>query len=82
MDNSNTTILVIDAGNTNTVLGLYQGAALRALWRLATNREQTADEYGILIHNLFTLEKFPASDISGIMIASVVPPMEEPPAAA
>jgi len=75
MDSSNTTILVIDVGNTNTVLGLYQGASLRALWRLATSREQTADEYGILIHNLFALEKFPASDIGGIMIASVVPPM-------
>lgn len=75
MDTLNTTILVIDVGNTNTVLGLYQGAALRALWRLATSREQTADEYGILIHNLFTLDKIPASDISGIMIASVVPPL-------
>jgi len=75
MDNSNTTILVIDAGNTNTVLGLYQGASLRALWRLATRREQTADEYGILIHNLFALERLPASAICGIMIASVVPPM-------
>ncbi len=75
MDNPNTTILVIDVGNTNTVLGLYQGATLRALWRLATSREQTADEYGVLIHNLFALEKLSASDISGIMIASVVPPM-------
>ena len=75
MENSNSTILVIDVGNTNTVLGLYQGATLRALWRLATSREQTADEYGILIHNLFALEKISATDISGIMIASVVPPM-------
>jgi type III pantothenate kinase len=75
MDNSTTTILVIDVGNTNTVLGLYEGDSLRALWRLATSREQTADEYGILIHNLFALEKLPASEISGIMIASVVPQM-------
>ena len=75
MDNPNTTILVIDVGNTNTVLGLYQGASLRALWRLATSHERTADEYGILIHDLFALEKLTASDISGIMIASVVPPM-------
>jgi type III pantothenate kinase len=75
MDSSNTTILVIDVGNTNTVLGLYHGSSLRALWRLATSREQTADEYGILIHNLFTLDKLPAADISGIMIASVVPPL-------
>jgi type III pantothenate kinase len=75
MDNPNTTILVIDVGNSNTVLGLYQGATLRALWRLATRRAQTADEYGILIHNLFTLDKLSASEISGIMISSVVPPM-------
>ncbi|HTS69950.1 MAG TPA: type III pantothenate kinase [Terriglobia bacterium] len=75
MDNPNPTILVIDVGNTNTVLGLYEGDSLRALWRLTTNREQTADEYGILIHNLFTLEKLSASDVSGIMISSVVPPM-------
>jgi type III pantothenate kinase len=75
MDNSNSTILVIDAGNSNTVLGLYQGSTLRALWRLSTDREQTADEYGILIHNLFTLDKASTSNISGIMIASVVPPL-------
>jgi type III pantothenate kinase len=75
MNNSNTIILVIDVGNTNTVLGLYQGDSLRVLWRLATSREQTADEYGIIIHNLFAFEKLPVSDISGIMIASVVPPL-------
>jgi hypothetical protein len=66
MDKPNTTILVIDIGNTNTVLGLYQGDSLRALWRLATNREQTADEYGVVIHNLFALEKLSAADISGV----------------
>lgn len=72
MDSS---ILVIDVGNTNTVLGLYEGAALRALWRLTTSRARMADEWGILIHNLFALEKLPASNISGMMIASVVPPL-------
>ena len=55
---SNTQLLVIDVGNTHTVLGVFQGAALRAQWRLATSREQTADEYGILIHNLFTWRSF------------------------
>ena len=75
MDTPSTTILVIDVGNTNTVLGLYEGATLRALWRLATSLDRTADEYGILIHNLFAWEKLSASDISGMMIASVVPPM-------
>jgi type III pantothenate kinase len=68
-------LLVIDVGNTNTVLGVFQGDTLRAQWRLTTSREQTADEYGILIHNLFALEKLPRAEISGIMIASVVPPL-------
>ena len=75
MDDPNSTILVIDAGNTNTVLGLYQGDSLRALWRLATSRARTSDEYGVLIHYLFELEKLSTSNISGIMIASVVPPL-------
>jgi type III pantothenate kinase len=75
MENSTSKLLVIDVGNTNTVLGVYEGPALRALWRLATSRDHTADEYGILIHNLFTLEKLPASEIGAIMIASVVPPL-------
>jgi len=68
-------LLVIDVGNTNTVLGVFEGQKLRAQWRLATNREQTADEYGILTRNLFTLEGIQSSQISGVMIASVVPPL-------
>ena len=75
MDNPNAAILVIDAGNTNTVLGLYEGESLRALWRLATSRARTADEYGVVIHYLFSLEKLATSNVSGIMIASVVPPL-------
>jgi len=75
MNTPNSTLLVIDVGNTNIVLGLYQGDTLRALWRLATRRECTADEYGVLIHNLFALEHLPTSDIGGMMISSVVPPM-------
>ena len=68
-------LLVIDVGNTNTVLGVFQGKTLKAQWRLTTKRAQTADEYGILIRNLFHLDGIEASDISGIMIASVVPPL-------
>lgn len=75
MNNPNTKIFVIDVGNTNTTLGLFEGPTLRALWRLATSRERTADEYGVLIHNFFNLEKLSTTDITGIMIASVVPPM-------
>ncbi|MGH7249307.1 MAG: type III pantothenate kinase, partial [Pseudomonadota bacterium] len=68
-------LLVIDVGNTNTVLGVFAGKDLRAHWRLTTNSSQTADEYGILIRNLFALEAIGSSKLSGIMIASVVPPL-------
>jgi len=70
-----TKLLVIDVGNTNIVLGVFQGTTLGAQWRLASSRERTADEYGILVRDLFALEKLPISDVSGIMIASVVPPL-------
>jgi len=68
-------LLVVDVGNTNTVLGVFEGRSLLAQWRLTTNRAQTADEYGILIRNLFHLEGIEAREISDIMIASVVPPL-------
>lgn len=68
-------LLVIDVGNTNTVLGVYSGRELRGHWRLSTNRAQTADEYGILIRNLLTLDGMQASAIKHIMVASVVPPL-------
>jgi type III pantothenate kinase len=42
-------LLVIDVGNTNTSLGIYERARLRASWRLTTRREQTADEWGVFI---------------------------------
>jgi type III pantothenate kinase len=67
-------LLVIDVGNTNTVLGVFEEKTLRAQWRLSTNRRQTADEYGILIRNLFALDGIQASQIAGVMVASVVPP--------
>jgi type III pantothenate kinase len=69
-------LLVIDVGNTNTVLGVFEGKDLRVQWRLSTNRGQTADEYGILIRNLFTLDAVPFDRITGIMIASVVPTLD------
>jgi type III pantothenate kinase len=68
-------LLVIDVGNTNTVLGVYEGKDLRAQWRLSTDRRQTADECGILIRNLFALEGIQHSQIDGVMVASVVPPL-------
>jgi type III pantothenate kinase len=63
-------VLVIDAGNTNIVLGLFEGEELRSSWRLATARERTSDEYGILAQQLIG-----SVPLEGAMIASVVPPI-------
>jgi type III pantothenate kinase len=68
-------LLTIDAGNTNTVLGVHDDAALRAHWRLTTRREQTADEYGILVRNLFQASAIDPKTIDGVALASVVPPL-------
>ncbi|MBZ5536197.1 MAG: type III pantothenate kinase [Acidobacteriia bacterium] len=69
-------ILVVDVGNTNTVLGVYDGETLLNHWRLATRRGATVDEYGILSRNLFSLAKIDSSKITGVIIASVVPPLD------
>ena len=69
-------LLVIDVGNTNTVLGLFDGQRLVAHWRLTTLHEQTVDEYGILARNLFAVDHVDPSTIRGIIISSVVPPLD------
>jgi type III pantothenate kinase len=68
-------LLTLDVGNTNTVLGVFRGTELVANWRLTTARDQTVDEYGILTRDLFTLAKLSAKDIDGVIISSVVPPL-------
>ena len=68
-------LLTIDVGNTNTVLGVFRGEELIANWRLTTARLQTVDEYGVLTRNLFTLAGLDVSAIGGVIISSVVPPM-------
>jgi type III pantothenate kinase len=69
-------LLVIDIGNTNTVLGVYEGERLRAHWRLVTAHQQTVDEYGILARNLLQLAGIDAAKISDVIISSVVPPLD------
>jgi type III pantothenate kinase len=75
-------LLVIDVGNTNTVLGVYkpdaqgQYSALVANWRVSTTKTQTTDEYGVLFRNLFSMAGIEARAIDGIIISSVVPPMD------
>ena len=69
-------LLAIDIGNTNAVLGLFDGQRLVAHWRLTTLHEQTVDEYGILIRNLFAVDQIDPDSIHGIIISSVVPQLD------
>jgi type III pantothenate kinase len=66
-------LLVVDIGNTNVVLGTYDGPTLRAHWRLATDPKTTADEYGILFTNLLASAGIHPRQMSGAIISSVVP---------
>ncbi len=68
-------LLVMDVGNTNTVLGVYDRDTLVVHWRLSTRKEQTADEYGILFKNLFLLHQMDPHTITDMILSSVVPPM-------
>src|SRR5258705_2750034 len=69
-------LLVIDVGNTNTSMGIYDGARLRASWRLTTRREQTADEWGVFIQTLLGTRGIAQQDITGVAISNVVPPIQ------
>jgi type III pantothenate kinase len=66
-------ILSIDVGNTNTVIGVYNGKELLTHWRISTNREQSSDEYGMLMLQLFHHNKLDHKRVEGIIISSVVP---------
>jgi len=66
-------LLVVDIGNTNVVLGIYDGPVLKAHWRLATDAKTTSDEYGILFTNLLSSAGILPRQITGAMVSSVVP---------
>jgi type III pantothenate kinase len=66
-------LLVFDVGNTNMVLGVYEGTELKKHWRINTDKEKTSDEYGILISNLFQYDKVDMNSITDVIISSVVP---------
>jgi type III pantothenate kinase len=68
-------LLVIDVGNTNTVLGVYERDILVDHWRIGTEREKTADEWGILFRDLFQFDKIDMQDFDGMIISCVVPPV-------
>jgi type III pantothenate kinase len=77
-------LFVLDVGNTNTVLGVFAKSSrdganydkLLANWRVTTLRAQTVDEYGVLFRNLFSMQGLEPKEIHGIIISSVVPPLD------
>lgn len=71
-------LLVFDIGNSNIVLGTYEGEKLMRHWRISTDRQKTGDEYGMLINNLFRFQGIRMSDVDAIIISSVVPPLVVP----
>ena len=68
-------IFVVDVGNTNIVLGVYECDELKFHWRIETDRNRSADEYGMIIKSLFDFSNLSFTQISGIIISSVVPPI-------
>ena len=71
-------LLVFDIGNSNIVLGTYEGRKLMRHWRISTDRQKTGDEYGMLINELFRFQGISMSNITAIIISSVVPPLVVP----
>jgi type III pantothenate kinase len=75
-------LLALDVGNTNVTIGTFVGtgdaARIAGRWRLRTIQEQTADEWGILMRNLFTLSSLDLAAVDGVIIASVVPAVDQP----
>jgi len=85
-------LLVIDVGNTNTVLGVFERVAHRpgedvttetaryerlvANWRVGSHLTRTVDEYGVIFRNLFAMDNLEVSGVHGIVISSVVPPLD------
>lgn len=68
-------ILAFDVGNTNIVLGVYKDDKLIRNWRIATDKNKTSDEYGMLIYSLFDNSDVDRKDIDAVVISSVVPPI-------
>ncbi len=68
-------LLCIDIGNTNIVMGLYEGEELMTHWRIATDHRKMADEYAMLILDLFQRSTQDPAAVEGIIVASVVPPL-------
>src|SRR5262249_23049149 len=70
-------LLVADVGNTNTKIGVFDGPRLLASWRLTSRREQTADEYGLILETMLQSRGVRVADIDGVSISNVVPPVQQ-----
>ena len=70
-------LLVVEVGNTNTKIGVFNGPRLLASWRLTTRREQTADEYGVSIRTLLASRGIEQQRITGVAISNVVPTVQQ-----
>jgi type III pantothenate kinase len=70
-------LLAVDLGNTNVVLGLYEGEKLVQTFRVATVRSRTEDEYAVLLQQLFSLRQLSFHAVSAAIIASVVPQLTD-----
>ena len=68
-------LLAIDISNTHTKIGVYADDRLMRHWRVRTEHDRTADEYGVLLLGLFGASGASVSEIDGVIVASVVPPM-------
>ena len=70
-------LLVIDVGNTNTVVGVYDSGKLRVHWRIRTDKHRTGDEYAVLLTQLFGFSDMSLTSLKAAMVASVVPPVRD-----
>ena len=68
-------LFCIDIGNTNIVMGIFEGDLLATHWRIATDHQKMADEYAMLILDLFQRSVFAPEAVHGVVLASVVPPL-------
>jgi type III pantothenate kinase len=69
-------LLVLDVGNTNTVVGVFRGDELTTHWRLTTHADRTADEIGMWLRQLLKSEEIDTDRLLGVAVSSVVPPMD------
>ena len=71
-------LLTVDVGNTNIVFGLFEGVKLSHQFRVETSRGRTADEYAVILRQLLEMRQVPISQVTGAIVASVVPALTEP----